>query len=305
MTTVALNATAAGPRQVADTGRTDIDSGADTAVASPPEHAQADPQQGLQTLRALAAALPALLAGKLQAPARPDLGAVQRNYQTADDSTAMWEPKLFGSSWLPLGWVRGDKRELTVTEGKLLDNLTRDRGLLGLQAFEGIADRAFATADAQSPRPAVPSAAAQQQIAQLPAGEQAMATRAWPANDGHNDAFRHAYWNALLTKNFGADWTRQFTTAHEGLPGNGAVREAMDLYNNEVGRSIAQLHPNASDAELATLVKAALDNGQLVVVGANGQLAWSDQVAVGQHGMADPAAGAGGAPVPAGDASAR
>ena len=38
------------------------------------------------------------------------------------------------------------------------------------------------------------------------------------------------------------------------LPGNSADREAMDLYNNEVGRQIALAHPDASRQELADLV---------------------------------------------------
>lgn len=37
----------------------------------------------------------------------------------------------------------------------------------------------------------------------------------WVGNDGHRDAFRHAYWNSLLVRNFGKEWTNQFTTAHE------------------------------------------------------------------------------------------
>ena len=314
MTTVSMHATSAGTtstaRALQDGSTLPDDSSAAAAPQPEPAGLWDTALQGLRTLREMAAALPTQLAQAVQqmaaqAPRRPDLADVQRTYQTADDTTAMWEPKLFGADWLPLGWVRGDRRELTSTEGQLLDNLTRDRGLLGLQRFEAIADQAFATADSRVPRPGTLPPAVEAQIAQLPADEQAMARRAWPANDGHNDAFRHAYWNALLTKDFGAGWTQQFATAHEGLPGNGAVREAMDLYNNAIGRQIAVANPGASDAELATLVQAALDRGELVVVGAGGQLAWSDRVAPGQHGMADPTAGVGGAPVPAGDASAQ
>ena len=63
--------------------------------------------------------------------------------------------------------------------------------------------------------------------------------------DGHTDAFRHAYWNALLTQRFDEGWTSDFTTAHEQRHNNLPHAEAMDLYNNEVGRRIAQEHPDA------------------------------------------------------------
>ena len=115
----------------------------------------------------------------------------------------------------------------------------------------------------------------------LPADDQDDVRDSWPTNGGHTDAFRHAYWNARLTSEFGAEWTTQFATAHEGNnPGN-STREAMDLYNNQIGRQIAINNPDASPAELADLVKKALDNGDLVVVNSQGHLDWSNKVAVG------------------------
>lgn len=52
--------------------------------------------------------------------------------------------------------------------------------------------------------------------------------------NGKADAFRHAYWNALDSAEFGPNITKIFTTAHEafscGLP------KTMDLYNNQKGR---------------------------------------------------------------------
>ena len=41
-----------------------------------------------------------------------------------------------------------------------------------------------------------------------------------PNNDGPADAFRHAVWSALLTRQFTADWAQEYTGAHEDLPGN-------------------------------------------------------------------------------------
>jgi hypothetical protein len=55
--------------------------------------------------------------------------------------------------------------------------------------------------------------------------------------DGRADAFRHAYWNALGTAEFGSNITQIFTDAHEanssGLP------KQMDLHNNQKGREKA------------------------------------------------------------------
>ena len=127
----------------------------------------------------------------------------------------------------------------------------------------------------------------------------------WPTNDGHNDAFRHAFWNARLTSEFGSEWTAQFATAHEARPGNPGMREAMDLYNNEVGRRIAIDNSRATTAQLADLVQQAVRNGDLVVVDQGGRLAWSNSVAVGHHGVSPSSPAAARLPVPDGNASAR
>ncbi|MEU1982459.1 hypothetical protein [Nocardia sp. NPDC019395] len=99
--------------------------------------------------------------------------------------------------------------------------------------------------------------------------------------DDHTDAFRHAYWNALMTREFGEDWTTEYTSKHEGRPDNASVREAMDLYNNEIGRTIALQNPDADPEELQELVKQAVERGDTVVVNQERQLSWSDDVEVG------------------------
>ncbi|MGW4350904.1 DUF6973 domain-containing protein [Nocardia sp. NPDC004582] len=85
-------------------------------------------------------------------------------------------------------------------------------------------------------------------------------------DDGHGDAARHAYWNARMTQEFGADWAKQYATAHEGVGGNGPQREAMDLKNNDVGRQIGLANMNASKDDLKTAVIAAVDKGDTVVI---------------------------------------
>jgi hypothetical protein len=208
------------------------------------------------------------LSDRFGKPSRPDLDGVLRDYQVADDEMKEWEP-----GW-PLSLLT-EPKVLTVTEAGLLN------GLSGLKQrdFKNIADDAFAESEARY------------------GGHTPYET-----NDGHQDAFRHTYWNTLMTRKFGETFARKYTTAHEGVPGNQGPREAMDLYNNEVGRRIASEHPDADEKELARLVQDAVDGGDVVVIDHDLHLAYSDQVAVGQHGDANAAAPIGGGkPAEAGD----
>ncbi|MEV0331947.1 hypothetical protein [Nocardia sp. NPDC050717] len=103
-------------------------------------------------------------------------------------------------------------------------------------------------------------------------------------NDGHGDAYRHMYWNARMTQEFGSEWTSSFASAHEQVGGNPAAREAMDLYNNKLGRTIGTENMNASPAELGSAVQAAIDdNKAIVLVGPddNAQIGFSNSVQVG------------------------
>ncbi|MFZ5440300.1 MAG: DUF6973 domain-containing protein [Myxococcota bacterium] len=221
-------------------------------------------------------------------PPRADLGNIERNYQQADDTLIDYRPQLGG---LPVPTPFVDTYRITQTEGKLLDKLASQRGIAGQMAFRDIKDRAFDVSEARFPDPTP-----------IPAGRD----RQWLNNDGHRDAFRHAYWNALMTREFGASWTAQFATAHEGLPGNPSNREAMDLYNNEVGRQIALANPDATPEQLADLVQQAVNDGRLVVVPPSGSgLEWSDRVPRWGHGLTDGRVAGGGNPVPNGNASVR
>ncbi|MCR1161500.1 hypothetical protein NEK97_08525 [Paenarthrobacter sp. UW852] len=125
---------------------------------------------------------------------------ILEEYQVSDAETTNWP-----GDWDPLKFVV-DQRVVTEKEAEMLNGL----GPFELNAFKGIHDDAFNVADER-----------------FPSADQ---------NDDQNDAFRHAYWNALMVKEFGAEWAEDYATAHEQLPGNPAPREAMDLYNNEVGR---------------------------------------------------------------------
>lgn len=86
------------------------------------------------------------------------------------------------------------------------------------------------------------------------------------------DAFRHAYWNALMTWAFGDEFATSYGTAHEQVEGD-PVSHAMDLHNNEVGRNIATANPTADPSELADLVFEAVNNGRTVEITNLGELA--------------------------------
>lgn len=237
-----------------------------------------------------------------QAAPRPSLTDIRRDFQVREDRMVDWQPRALGV--VPLA----DSRQLTGTEARMLDGLQSNRGLLGLQEFAGIRDDALATAVRLFPANGPIPAAVERQIQAAAPGDRQALRDVWRTSDGHNDAFRHAFWSARLTQAYGADWARQFTTAHEAVPGtinNSGVREAMDLYNNSVGIRIAEANRNASPARLAELVATAVRNGETVVVGQSGQLAWSDQVAVGQHGRAAPGGNGGGQAIPDGRAYIR
>ena len=82
--------------------------------------------------------------------------------------------------------------------------------------------------------------------------------------NGHNDAsdaFRHAYWNALMVKHIDYTWAYRWATAHEEGGGGEPIENEMDLWNNDKGRNIADNNPYASDSTLSDKVIDALNSG--------------------------------------------
>jgi hypothetical protein len=187
---------------------------------------------------------------------KPPLDQIVRHFRTPPDEMVNWQAT--GVSGVVADILGKKNLRITKKEAALLDH----RGLLDLRALKDMEEGALAEANKQFQ------------------GE--------GLKDGHADAFRHAYWNAMMTASsaFGEKFSKDFTTAHEGRPGDPATSNAMDLYNNSIGRRIAHDNPGASRAELARLVRSAVNDGKLIVIDKNGGLAWSDAVPVGQTGKA-------------------
>ncbi|MBK6351841.1 MAG: hypothetical protein IPF46_00205 [Saprospiraceae bacterium] len=83
-----------------------------------------------------------------------------------------------------------------------------------------------------------------------------------------SDAFRHAYWMALISRGTvcGGTVSRAFGVAHEcDLPA-GANDKIMDLFNNDLGISIAENNPGLSEAELANLLCNYINSGDFKIM---------------------------------------
>ncbi len=215
--------------------------------------------------------------GVVALPTDPDLARILKQYQVSPSKGAiLWPPDGLLRQLAAFG-VQVDQALLTGDEyAKMLDLLAA-RGPVGLAEHYRLTELAKNTAAQQFPG---------------------------STHDGHGDAFRHAYWNALMTQKFGEQWTREFATGHEKGGGTNPHREAMDLYNNELGRKVALANPNASPKELEDLVKKEIAEGRAVVIRAKGvdgqpvtpHLEWSNRAK--EHETGSPSHT--GVPLPAG-----
>ncbi|SDH66461.1 peptidoglycan-binding domain-containing protein [Roseospirillum parvum] len=81
---------------------------------------------------------------------------------------------------------------------------------------------------------------------------------------GEGDAFRHALWSYRMTRELGAEVAKEITDAHERhtLDTNPMGDRLMDLYNNRIGRLLAQ-DPGNRDRPDEEVVLEAIQNGHL------------------------------------------
>ena len=89
--------------------------------------------------------------------------------------------------------------------------------------------------------------------------------------DGKADAFRHAFWNALGTAEFGSEIMKLFADAHEW--GESGLSVDMDLYNNHKGRVIGgNFNFFSSDSDISDAILEAVFNGTLKYINSSGIL---------------------------------
>ena len=83
-----------------------------------------------------------------------------------------------------------------------------------------------------------------------------------------SDAFRHAYWQALNTQDVGEDFTRKMSDAHEySTPAKEVDLDLiMDIHNNDLGIQVGRENPQASPAELISIIKSKMDAGELLII---------------------------------------
>ena len=94
---------------------------------------------------------------------------------------------------------------------------------------------------------------------------------------GNGDAFRHAYWNALMANGYGVAFAKTIADNHERYNPGSALANEMDIYNNEQGRTVRRFGNTCySEADLSNAVYSLLKNGYLKYIKSN-KLVWSNQ----------------------------
>ncbi|WP_213520790.1 hypothetical protein [Nonlabens sp.] len=89
--------------------------------------------------------------------------------------------------------------------------------------------------------------------------------------DGKADAFRHAFWNALGTAEFGSRIMKYFADAHEW--GETGLPVTMDFYNNHKGRVLRENYSFlTSEATISTAILQAVFNGSFKYINSSGIL---------------------------------
>ncbi|GEM_PF-2757036 len=84
-------------------------------------------------------------------------------------------------------------------------------------------------------------------------------------SQGNGDAFRHAYWSALMTKHIDRDFAYQMGYAHEGYKPGTKVNNLdtnMDISNNYAGRKDGTKKKKSSDKKIASYIKTSVKEGK-------------------------------------------
>lgn len=85
--------------------------------------------------------------------------------------------------------------------------------------------------------------------------------------EGNGDAFRHAYWSALMTKKIDKEFAWKEGLAHEGLGtsydfGKQKDEIKMDISNNYSGRQIGETYKDSNDGTISAVCRIHCSNGK-------------------------------------------
>ena len=69
-------------------------------------------------------------------------------------------------------------------------------------------------------------------------------------HNGRGDAFRHCYWNGLMTVGIGAHTAERIASNHEAVSSNPTREKNMDLYNNGRGRWVGTTYGTTFAADV-------------------------------------------------------
>jgi len=83
-------------------------------------------------------------------------------------------------------------------------------------------------------------------------------------HNGQGDAFRHCFWNALMTKSIGVNGAMKIASNHENVRNGPANEKSMDLANNLTGRNVGLSSGGQSQSHSICNTKAR--TGQLVTL---------------------------------------
>lgn len=111
------------------------------------------------------------------------------------------------------------------------------------------------------------NAAKTKNIADVASREAAKRYSKYTLWQGNGDAYRHALWNAIMTKNISRDWAYQVGYAHENLkPGEKApdLDTKMDITNNYRGRLDGTTYKDYNDVQLTQIVADTVSKGKKV-----------------------------------------
>lgn len=78
----------------------------------------------------------------------------------------------------------------------------------------------------------------------------------------NSDAFRHAFFNALNSRDMGKWLAKKLSDAHESeTPIIWSLEVKMDLFNNNIGHQAGHDFPNNNDTQMINLIKDKINNG--------------------------------------------